>query len=58
MKRTYSKHIKNLLPGMMCRAGGIFHGAAVIVLFVTVTPRAFTIAYLIYLSYIGTHAPD
>ena len=33
-------HKKNLLPGMMCRTGGIFHGAAMIVLFVTVMPQA------------------
>lgn len=33
-------HKKNLLPGMMCQTGEITHGAAVIVLFVTVTPQA------------------
>lgn len=33
-------HKKTLLPGILCRTGGIFHGAAVILLFVTVTPRA------------------
>ena len=35
-----SAHKKTLLPGMMCQTGGGFHGAAVIVLFVTVTPQA------------------